>query len=212
MTDVGLRTICVALTGASGMPYSLRLIERLVAAERTVQVLCSAAGRMVLGSEAQLNLPARSSEATRYLRAHFGAQDGQLQVFGEREWTAPMASGTAAPDAMVICPCTMGTLARVRSGSSGNLIERAADVVLKERRQLILVPRETPFSVIHLENMLALAQLGAVILPANPGFYFQPRTVPELVDFVVGRILDHLHVGHDLHPRWGRQESRTDDH
>jgi len=211
MRGVDFQTICVALTGASGMAYSLRLIERLVLAERAVQILCSAAGRIVLASEAQLKVPARSSDATRYLTAHFGAKVAQLQVFGEREWSAPLASGTGVPDAMVICPCTMGTLARVRAGSSGSLIERAADVVLKERRKLILVPRETPFSVIHLENMLALARLGAVILPANPGFYFHPHTVPELVDFVVGRILDHLHVAHELHPRWGLDAAREDE-
>jgi 4-hydroxy-3-polyprenylbenzoate decarboxylase len=126
-----------------------------------------------------------------------------LRVFGREEWFAPVASGSNPPDAMVICPCTMGTLAAVACGLADNLIARAADVVLKEKRPLILVPRETPFSQIHLENMLKLARSGAVILPANPGFYHRPESVQQVVDFVVARVLDQLGIAHDLMPRWG---------
>ena len=129
---------------------------------------------------------------------------GQLHVFGRDEWFAPIASGTSVADAMVVCPCTMGTLAAIAAGMSDSLIERAADVSLKEQRKLILVPSETPFSAIHLENMLKLARLGVVILPANPGFYHHPASVQDLVDFVVARILDHLNVPHQLMTRWGK--------
>jgi 4-hydroxy-3-polyprenylbenzoate decarboxylase len=128
-----------------------------------------------------------------------------LRVFGREDWFAPVASGSNPPDAMVICPCTVGTLAAVAAGLSDNLIERAADVTLKEGRKLILVPRETPFSALHLENMLRLSRAGAVILPANPGFYHKPKRVEDLVDFVVARILDHLGVKHDLMARWGEE-------
>jgi flavin prenyltransferase len=126
-----------------------------------------------------------------------------LRAFGREEWFAPVASGSNPPDAMVICPCTMGSLAAIAAGLADNLIERAADVMLKERRPLILVPRETPLSAIHLENMLKLARAGAVILPANPGFYHRPQDVGGVIDFIVARILDHLGVAHALMPRWG---------
>ena len=126
-----------------------------------------------------------------------------LTVYGREEWFAPIASGSSVADAMVVCPCTMGTLAAIATGMSDNLIERAADVTLKEQRKLILVPRETPFSALHLENMLKLARLGALILPANPGFYHHPASVQDLVDFVVARILDHLGISHQLMQPWG---------
>ena len=153
--------------------------------------------------ETELKLPGRPGDIRRALTAQFAAADGQLRVFGREEWTAPLASGSNAPRAMVVCPCTTGTLASIAAGTSNSLIERAADVVLKEGRKLILVPRESPFSAIHLENMLRLARLGVVILPPNPGFYQQPGSIEDLVDFVVARILDQLAVEHDLGPRWG---------
>jgi 4-hydroxy-3-polyprenylbenzoate decarboxylase len=133
----------------------------------------------------------------------YGVTERQLQVFGRQQWTAPPASGSNPPEAMVICPCTSGTLATVANGVCDDLIDRAADVMLKERRKLILVVRETPHSVIQLENMLKLAQAGATIMPANPGFYFNPATVGEIVDFMVARILDHLGVDNALSRRWG---------
>jgi len=195
--------ITIALTGASGIQYGLRLIEQLIAAGRRVYVLYSQAAQVVAKMEAGIDLPAQPAEAQRQLRARFGAAEGQLQVFGRQQWTAPVASGSNPPRAMVVCPCTTGTLASIANGICDDLIDRAADVTLKEGRKLILVVRETPFSAIHLENMLKLTRAGAVIMPANPGFYYQPRSVEELVDFMVARILDHLEVPHSLMKRWG---------
>ena len=158
---------------------------------------------MVVETETDLRLPARPAEAEAVLSERFEAAAGQLRVFGKQDWLAPVASGSAAPRAMVVCPCTTGTLSAIAQGASDNLIERAADVVLKERRRLILVVRETPFSEIHLENMLRLARMGALILPANPGFYHRPEAVEDLIDFIVARVLDHLDIEQDLLPPWG---------
>jgi 4-hydroxy-3-polyprenylbenzoate decarboxylase len=198
------KTICLALTGASGMPYGLRLLECLLAAGCRVQFLHSQAAQVVARQESDLDLPSRPAEVKAALLARLVAVDPEkLVVFGREEWFAPVASGTNPPDAMVVCPCSMGTLAAIAQGLADNLIERAADVVLKEGRKLILVPRETPLSVIHLENMLRLARAGAVILPPSPGFYHHPQTVADLVDFVVARILDQLAIPHALLQRWG---------
>lgn len=200
------KTICLALTGASGMPYGVRLIECLIGSGARVQVLYSQVAQIVAKQEMDLVLPARAAELQADFSCRFNAQPDQLEVYGREEWFAPLASGTNPPDAMVICPCSMGTLAAVAAGLAQNLIERAADVVLKEGRKLVLVPRETPFSAIHLENMLKLARAGAVILPPNPGFYNHPRSVQDLVDFVVARVLDQLGVEHQLMRRWGTAE------
>ena len=198
------QTICLALTGASGMPYGLRLIECLLAAGCRVQLLYSQAAQVVARQEVDLELPTRPAEARAALLARYPAVDPEkLAVFGREEWFAPVASGSNPPDAMVVCPCSMGTLAAIAQGLADNLIERAADVVLKEGRKLILVPRETPLSAIHLENMLRLARAGAVILPPSPGFYHHPETVADVVDFVVARVLDQLAVPHALLRRWG---------
>jgi 4-hydroxy-3-polyprenylbenzoate decarboxylase len=194
--------ISLAITGASGAQYGLRLLQCLLQADRTVYLMISVPGQVVVGMETDLRIPGRSKEIQHVLTRHFGARDGQLQVFGQEEWTAPVASGSSAPQAMVICPCTMGTLSSVANGTSRNLIERAADVVLKEGRKLVIVPRETPFSAIHLENMLRLARLGVCVLPANPGFYHKPTSIDDLVDFVVARILDQLGVEHAISRRW----------
>ena len=191
------------MTGASGAGYGLRLIECLLAAGVRVYLLVSQAGQVVLRMEADIEVPAQPAEAERVLSAHFNAEPGQLRVFGRQQWTAPVASGSNPPQAMVICPCTSGTLGRIAAGLSDSLIERAADVALKERRPLILVVRETPFSTIHLENMLRLAQAGATIMPANPGFYGRPSSIAEIFDFMVARVLDHLGIAHDLASRWG---------
>nr|WP_290895685.1 flavin prenyltransferase UbiX [Azonexus sp.] len=197
-------TICLALTGASGMPYGLRLLECLLAAGCRVQLLYSQAAQIVARQELAFELPSRPADAHARLLERFPTVDGEkLQVFGREEWFAPVASGSNPPDAMVVCPCSMGTLAAIAQGLSDNLIERAADVALKEGRKLVLVPRETPFSVIHLENMLRLARAGAVILPPSPGFYQHPQSVGEMVDFVVARILDQLRIPHALQQRWG---------
>lgn len=203
MKSVRSDAIALAITGASGIAYALRLLECLLKAGRQVYVMVSPAGQMVAAMESDAKLSGRPAEMQRQLAQRYGAAPGQLLVFGNEQWTAPVASGSGAPRAMVVCPCTTGTLAAIACGSSDNLIERAADVVLKEQRKLILVPRETPFSVIHLENMLKLARMGTVILPANPGFYHHPERIEDLVDFIVARILDHLEIGHALMPRWG---------
>jgi 4-hydroxy-3-polyprenylbenzoate decarboxylase len=196
-------TVLVALTGASGMPYGLRLTEMLLAAGCRVWLVYSQVAQIVARQEMDVVLPANPQQAARELSARFNAAPGQLEVFGREDWSCPPASGSNPPDAMVVCPCSMGTLASIAHGLASNLIERAADVVMKERRTLILVPRETPFSTLHLENMLSLSRNGAVILPPSPGFYQQPREIADLVDFVVARILDQLRVPHTLLPRWG---------
>ena len=197
------KTICLAFTGASGMPYGIRLLECLLEAGCRVQLVYSQVAQVVARQEMGLELPARASDAEAYFRQRFAALPGLLDVYGREEWFSPVASGSNAPDAMVICPCTMGSLASIAQGLASNLIERAADVVLKEGRKLILVPRETPFSMIHLENMLRLSRAGAVILPPNPGFYHHPQTIGDMIDFVVARILDQLGVPHSLMQRWG---------
>lgn len=204
------KTFCLAFTGASGMPYGLRLLECLLEAGCHVQLIYSQVAQIVARQEMDLELPARAKETQQFLRERFASAPGVLDVFGREEWFAPVASGSNAPDAMVVCPCTMGTLAAIAQGLASNLIERAADVVLKENRRLILVPRETPFSAIHLENMLRLSRAGAVILPPNPGFYHHPQSVGDLVDFVVARILDQLGVSHALMQRWGAEPGITD--
>ena len=199
------KTICLAFTGASGMPYGVRLLECLLAGGCRVQLLYSQVAQVVARQEMELELPARASEAQTFFRERFATLPGSLEVYGREEWFAPVASGSNPPDAMIVCPCTMGTLASIAQGLASNLIERAADVVLKEGRKLVLVPRETPFSAIHLENMLRLSRGGAIILPPNPGFYHHPQNVSDLVDFVVARILDQVAVPHSLMQRWGDQ-------
>lgn len=198
------KTICLALTGASGMPYGLRLLEVLLAADCKVQLLYSQAAQIVARQEMDLELPSRPAETKAALLARFPAAKAEnLAVYGKEEWFAPVASGSNPPDVMVICPCSMGTLAAIAQGLADNLVERAADVVIKEGRKLVLVPRETPFSAIHLENMLRLSRAGAIILPPNPGFYHHPKTVEDIVDFVVARILDQIGIPHTLIQRWG---------
>jgi len=196
-------TITVAFTGASGMPYGLRLLECLLGAGVGVNLLYSPAAQIVAKQECGLTLPAQPREAARLLGERYGARDGQLAVYGREDWMAPVASGSNPDAAMAVCPCSMGTLGAIAGGLADNLIERAADVMLKERRPLVLVPRETPLSAIHLENMLKLARAGAIILPPAPGFYTRPQSVADIVDFVVARVLDHLGVAHALVPRWG---------
>lgn len=197
------RTVTLAWTGASGMPYGVRLLEQLLAAGIHVYVLVSSAGRIVARQEMDIELPAQPERMAQVLRGLWPELPGTLDVFGRDEWFAPVASGSNPADAMVVCPCTMGCLAAISQGLSENLIERAADVSIKEGRRLVLVPRETPFSVLHLENMLRLARMGVVILPPNPGFYHAPEGIADLVDFVVARILDQIGVSHQLFRRWG---------
>ena len=203
------KTITLAWTGASGMPYGLRLLQCLLAARVHVYLIYSSAAQIVAKQELELTLPTQPAAAAALLGERFAAEPGQLTVFGREDWMSPVASGSNPADAMAICPCTLGTLGAIAAGLADNLIERAADVMLKERRPLVLVPRETPLSAIHLENMLKLARAGAVILPPSPGFYARPQSIDELVDFVVARILDQLGVSHALGPRWGADGSQA---
>ncbi len=197
-----MKNIVVGITGASGSIYGLRLIEELLRTAQQVTVLLTDAGRQVLTFETGLEVSENPEEGLCQLREYFNVGNN-LSHYRLNDFFAPVASGSNAADIVVICPCSMGTVGRIAAGLSDNLLERVADVVLKENRTLLLVPRETPFNQIHLENLLRLSKAGAQILPAMPGFYQQPETVADLVDFVVGKIMDSLGVEHQLFKRWG---------
>jgi len=194
--------ITLAMTGASGAQYGLALLKALIAADQQVYMLISKAALMVMATETDLQLPAGTSQQQTVLSEYSGAKQGQLQLYSREDWMSPVASGSGAPRRMVVCPCSTGTLSSIAVGACDNLIERAADVVLKERGQLILMVRETPFSSIHLQNMLTLSQAGAVIMPANPGFYHKPQVVSDLVDFMVARVLNQLGLSQSLLKPW----------
>lgn len=196
------KSITLAWTGASGAPYGLRLLQQLLAADYRVYLLISSAARVVMATEHQLKLPS-GEKAAEILRQHLQIDSGELIVCGKDDWFSPVASGSAAPKQMIVCPCSAGSLASIAHGMSDNLLERAADVVLKERGQLLLMVRETPFSTLHLENMLKLSKMGVTIMPAAPGFYHNPESIDDLIDFMVARILDHLGIEQALVPRWG---------
>lgn len=195
------RPIVVAITGASGAPYAVRLLETLVTAERPVQLIVSSHGLRLLSTELDID----SVDALR-TRVGEPGWDRWVKCFDDNDRGAAPASGSALNAGMVICPCSMGTLSAIAVGASRSLVERAADVALKERRPLVLVPRETPLSAIHLENMLRATRAGAVVMPASPGFYHRPSGIDDLVDFIVARVLDHLGVPHRLVARWGSDE------
>jgi 4-hydroxy-3-polyprenylbenzoate decarboxylase len=192
------RPIVMAITGASGAPYAVRLLEQLVTSGQRVQLIVSEHGLRLLRTETEYGSVAA-------LRSMVGpaAWDASVTLFDDNDRGGAPASGSARNRGMVICPCSMGTISAISQGTSRSLVERAADVALKERRKLILVPRETPYSAIHLENMLRLTHAGAIVLPASPGFYHRPSSIADLVDFVVARVLDHLDVEHSLGHRWG---------
>lgn len=198
MTEREQLPVVMAITGASGAPYAVRLLEQLLAADRQVWLIVSSHGLRLLRTELDID----SVDA---LRQRVGADAWRrlVRVYDDADRGAAPASGSARNAGMVICPCSMGTLSAISVGASRSLVERSADVALKERRTLVLVPRETPLSAIHLQNMLRLARAGAVIMPAAPGFYNKPESVQELVDFIVARVLDHLGVDHTLVRRWG---------
>ena len=192
-----LPPIVVGITGASGAPYAVRLLQALTAAHRPVSLIVSRYGMRLLATESGI----QSMDA---LRDAVGIEGwaSYVEVFSNDDRGAPPASGSARTSGMIVCPCSMGTLSAIAAGSSRSLIERAADVTLKEQRKLILVPRETPLSAIHLGNMLRLARAGAVVMPASPGFYHRPTQVSDLVEFVVARMLDHLGVEQELIKPW----------
>jgi 4-hydroxy-3-polyprenylbenzoate decarboxylase len=202
MDNQSTRRVTLAITGASGMPYALRLLEQLLVSKCTVYLLISRPAKVVIATETDYKLPSNNQEISDYLLKKMNQSEGDLQVFGMDEWFSPVASGSNAADAMVVCPCSMSTLSAIAIGASNTLLERAADVMIKEQRKLILVPRETPLSAIHLQHMLTLAQIGVTILPAAPAFYHQPDSIIDLIDFIVARLLDHLGVEHQLIERW----------
>lgn len=202
-SDIDKKTIVLAITGASGVQYAVALLEYLLQDGHRVYLLVSQAAQVVISMETELNWPGGSQALQTYLCQQYGISDQQLIVCGNKQWTSPVASGSSSIDAMVVCPCSMATLSAIAVGASANLMERSADVILKERKKLVLMPRETPFSDIHLENMLKLSRMGTVIMPANPGFYNKPKTLHDLVNFMVARILDHLDIKQNLQPKWG---------
>ena len=213
--------VVLAITGASGSAYAVRLGQVLLNAGLQVHVVMSAAARQVADRELQHQPSGHAADMTgwkyfvdtglsRGPAADWGftplpspQSGGQLYVHGPNDYDAGIASGSFLTRGMVICPCSMGTLSSIACGASTNLTQRAADVHLKERRPLVLVPRETPLSLIALENMARLTQAGATIMPAMPGLYHQPKTIADMIDFIVARICDHLHVPHKLMQRWG---------
>jgi 4-hydroxy-3-polyprenylbenzoate decarboxylase len=197
------KVVTLIMTGASGAQYGLRLLEMLVKKGISINLLMSRPGQLVINMETELKVPSRAKEVQEYFTELYGAAPGQIRAYEKEQWMSPVASGSGVADATVVCPCTTATLSAIAVGASKSLIERAADVCLKERKKLILVVRETPFSDIHLENMLKLSRMGAVIMPANPGFYWKPQGIDELIDFMVARILDHLNIEHELTARWG---------
>ncbi len=199
--------VTVALTGASGVQYGMRLMECLFAAQVPVFLMVSKAAQMVIATETKEKWPANPDTLKADLIKRYNLNEGAIEVFGREDWLAPVASGSSGPGQMVICPCSTGTLSAVACGASNNLIERAADVVLKERKKLIMLVREMPLSDIHLENMLKLSRMGAIIMPASPGFYHEPKSIEDIIDFVVARILDQLGIEQVMVPRWGYSDS-----
>ncbi|MDP6822086.1 MAG: flavin prenyltransferase UbiX [Dehalococcoidia bacterium] len=194
----------VGISGGSGAPYTRRVIEGLVRAGHDVKIVITDAGRRVIDIELGISLTGNPASDTRTVMDSLGLDSGpgSIELFDQRDVGAAIASGSSECAGMVVVPCSMGTLARISTGISSNLLERAADVALKERRKLILVPRETPLSLIHLRNMTAVTEAGAIVLPAMPGFYHRPESVDDLVDMIAGRVLDTLEVESDLLRRW----------
>jgi len=195
--------ITLAFAGASGAAYGLRLLEQLVIANVRISLVISSAGHLVIHDETDLKVPGNPQKIAEFFQERFCAAPGQIKAYGKDQWSSPLASGTGAPKTMIVCPCSTGCLSAIAVGASDNLLERAADVVIKEQGKLVLVVREMPLSAIHLEHMLNLARLGVCIMPASPGFYFRPQSVEDLVDFTVARILDQVGVPHTLSQRWG---------
>ena len=203
MSTTNHSAITLAITGASGAPYALKLLQELTNHYQKVYLMLSSAARVVLATECGVQVNKSPSVIERELAEQLAIDAGAIEAFSSDNWMSPVASGSSAPKQMIVCPCSTGTLSAIAHGASDNLIERAADVVMKERGQLILVPRETPFNTNHLENMTRLSQMGVTIMPASPGFYNEPKSIDDLVDFMVARILDHLNLEHSLGHRWG---------
>ncbi len=198
-----MATYTVAISGASGAPYAYRLLQVLVKGSHSIYLSISGSGLPILNDETGLLLKGSETDIQFAIEKHLGAKEGQISYFDEDNMYAPIASGSRKVDAMIVIPCSMKTLASIANGFASTLIERAADVTMKEKRKLIIVPRETPLSAIHLRNMLTLAELGCHIIPAMPAFYHHPKRIADMVDFIVGRVLDAMGIENDLSPRWG---------
>jgi 4-hydroxy-3-polyprenylbenzoate decarboxylase len=198
-----MSTFTIAISGASGAPYALRLLQALTKGGHSIYLTISGDGLSILNEETGMMLKGSETDIQYALEKHLEAKERQVTFFDEDNMYAPIASGSVKVDAMVVIPCSMKALASIAHGFASNLIERAADVMLKEKRKLIIVPRETPLSVIHLRNMLRLAEAGCHVIPAMPAFYHHPKRVSDMVDFVAGRVLDSMGVENDLSPRWG---------
>ncbi|TEW46137.1 flavin prenyltransferase UbiX [Psychromonas algicola] len=195
-------TVTLGVTGASGSGYFLRLLQSMVNANVKVYLILSEAAQIVLKTEVDEDWPTEINALNEFLVSRFNTKKDQVIALTAKDWFSPVASGSSAPKKMVVCPCSCGTLASIAQGLSNNLIERAADVVFKERGQLIVMPRETPFSTLHLKNMLTLSELGATVMPLAPGFYHKPTSIDELHDFMVARVMDHLKIEHQASKRW----------
>jgi 4-hydroxy-3-polyprenylbenzoate decarboxylase len=193
----------VAITGASGSPYALRVLQVLLQQGHTIYLCISGDGLKILGEESGILLKGSETDIQSAMVRQLDAREGQLRYFNEDNMYTPIASGSTHVDAMVVIPCSMKALSSIANGFASNLIERAADVTIKERRKLILVPREMPLSAIHLRNMLTLAEIGCHIVPAMPGFYHHPKQLQDIIDFVAGRVLDAMGVENTIAPRWG---------
>jgi len=193
----------IAITGASGAPYGIRVLESLIKGGHHVYLTITGDGLHILNDETGLMLNGSEKDIQLALEKHIAAKEGQLRYFNEDNMYAPIASGSAKVDGMVVIPCSMKALSSIANGFASNLIERAADVTIKEKRKLIIVPRETPLSTIHLRNLLALSEIGCHIIPAMPAFYHHPKKLQDMIDFLAGRVLDALGVENDLSPRWG---------
>lgn len=201
------KRISLGITGASGAIYALNLLKNLTRHYEEVHVMISDAGRIVIATETSLKLPEAPSRIQQVLSEYCQSDESIIRVYAKENWYSPVASGSAAPRQMVICPASMGCVSAIATGASNTLMERAADVILKERGQLILLPREMPFSTIHLRNLLTLSEAGVTVMPAAPGYYNQPTTIDELADFVSARVLNHLGVENSLNQAWGYSRS-----
>lgn len=200
------QTTVVAITGASGSIYGLRLVDELLKKGGDVNLIISPSGFLVIEQELGLRLGKSKKEIEAGLKKYFKKSSGHLKYHPHNNLLSPLASGSSLKKDMIICPCSMGTLARIAAGISGNLIERTADVALKEKGRLIIVPRETPLNQIHLENMIKLCKMGVHIIPAMPAFYHKPKTIGDMVDFVVGKTLDAMGIENKLYKRWNGEE------
>jgi 4-hydroxy-3-polyprenylbenzoate decarboxylase len=202
----------VGITGASGSIYGIRLIEALLASETDVHLVITEAGWRVLKEELGWNTARRHEALEAVFKEHLEAR--RLIFHPNADIGASIASGSFQVEGMIVMPCSMGTLASIAHGISDDLMTRAADVMLKEGRKLLIVPRETPLHAIHLENMLTLAKLGVKLIPAMPAFYYGPQSIADMVDFLVGKVLDQLQIDHDLYRRWGDEQhgAKSPDH